>query len=243
MATPFERILAQLALITNVPPSQMISFWRKWGTAIVIVFATTLIYIILSKRTTPQQTPDAGRQRRRTVSSSRSTPSDQSVVARAGSHLLGGLSSVTISTVGVLFSEVTRNGCHWVDENGVAALKRLVRASNVYLISQVDDDDSEAHVRTCLKEAGLFDAGLDPKKVLFCSTVLGKSAIARQLDPALHIEKSPEVVLELQPYLHMLALVQSPASPHTPASNDSNPSFRSNVIRVPTFSNLFVEAS
>ena len=92
----------------------------------------------------------------------------------------------------------------------------LVRTCDVYIISkssaklpwlvmlrhaltgfgstaQCSTDATEAAVRRALHEAGVFDAGQHADKVLFCETEVGRGAMARQLEPSLHIDSSAQV--------------------------------------------------
>jgi len=77
--------------------------------------------------------------------------------------------------------------------SGLASVLELVRTCDVYIITQCSTDATEAAVRRALHEAGVFDAGQHADKVLFCETEVGRGAMARQLEPSLHIDSSAQV--------------------------------------------------
>ena len=69
--------------------------------------------------------------------------------------------------------------------------------------------------RRDLLAAGLpaADGGCDRCKALFCATEDGRSAIVRQLSPAVHLDTSPKVLLYLAPHLQRVVHVPPSAVP------------------------------
>ena len=94
----------------------------------------------------------------------------------------------------------------------VSTARSFARAFDLYLVVHVESDDAEAAVRDAVQAAGLFDAGLDERKLLFCETDLGKVSIARQLETHLHVDESVAVVAALQRFVPYVALVTRAAA-------------------------------
>lgn len=92
----------------------------------------------------------------------------------------------------------------------VEHLKRFAKLFDTYLIVRIDDDQAEHQVTEALKSAGMFESGLlDPRKLLFTETDLGRVSVARQIEPQLHIDETPEVITALQRFLFCVALVSA----------------------------------
>lgn len=91
------------------------------------------------------------------------------------------------------------------------AMRKLAAYADVYLITPgVTADSQEAAVRDALASGGILDlAGFDSRKVLFCATALGRSAMCRQIEPSLHIDSAPDVVEQLAPHLPHVALISA----------------------------------
>eukprot|EP01132_Coremiostelium_polycephalum_P003738 gene3738-4657_t len=67
-------------------------------------------------------------------------------------------------------------------------LIRIAKESDLYIITQIEDETEEDQVNNLLKQYGIFDAGLNPFKVLFCATTQGRGHMSRQLESTLHID-------------------------------------------------------
>lgn len=88
--------------------------------------------------------------------------------------------------------------------NAKSILQQLAKNCNLYLITQCQHDSTEEGLLHLLKKLGLFDQGLNPLQVLFCSTAMGKAHIARQLGSKLHVDSDLAVISALQPHVSML---------------------------------------
>eukprot|EP00276_Gloeochaete_wittrockiana_P005295 CAMPEP_0184669324 /NCGR_PEP_ID=MMETSP0308-20130426/76742_1 /TAXON_ID=38269 /ORGANISM="Gloeochaete witrockiana, Strain SAG 46.84" /LENGTH=202 /DNA_ID=CAMNT_0027115529 /DNA_START=101 /DNA_END=709 /DNA_ORIENTATION=+ len=153
-------------------------------------------------------------------SSSRSTSADPSTSSNR-LHLLP--RRITCSTWGAVFDASLRT-CNvaelYVQESALNTLLDLSRTTDLYLITRCDDDATEQNVLSALDRAGLFDAGLNRYKVLFCSTVMGKASIVRQLEPNMHIDEDDVVISTLKPHIKSLALVSPNPSMHPSSADD-----------------------
>jgi len=67
-------------------------------------------------------------------------------------------------------------------------LCELAKSSELFLITQTDDDEVERLVVDALETSGVFAAGMNRLHVLFCSTTAGRGSIVRQLEPDTHID-------------------------------------------------------
>eukprot|EP00697_Spironema_sp_BW2_P017768 gnl/Spiro4/9567_TR5074_c0_g1_i1.p2 gnl/Spiro4/9567_TR5074_c0_g1~~gnl/Spiro4/9567_TR5074_c0_g1_i1.p2 ORF type:complete len:233 (+),score=87.09 gnl/Spiro4/9567_TR5074_c0_g1_i1:53-751(+) len=90
---------------------------------------------------------------------------------------------------------------------GVSSLCLLSKACDLYLITQVADDKEEEQLRALLLDSGAVAAGLDPRKVLFCSTPAGRGSMVRQLAPTLHIDADVVPLRALLPHIPKLVLI------------------------------------
>lgn len=66
-----------------------------------------------------------------------------------------------------------------LDANVIPALGKLVKQYDVYFIIRVDDDDTEQQIQKQINASGLFKEGLNPVKVIFCETVIGRVSAVR----------------------------------------------------------------
>jgi hypothetical protein len=92
----------------------------------------------------------------------------------------------------------------------------------LYVVSRVRDDAMEGEVRTALREAGVFAAGMDERKVLFCETADGRVSVVRQLEPHLHIDRRADIVTSLQRFIKFVAIVAPGAAAAAGAPTGSN---------------------
>lgn len=100
-------------------------------------------------------------------------------------------------------------------------LRRFAELFDLYVIARVDSDQAESDVRGALRAAGVFDAGLDERKVVFCDTTGGRVSVVRQLEPHLHIDETASVISSLQKFVKYVALV-SPDARSLPAPAGAN---------------------
>lgn len=121
---------------------------------------------------------------------------------------------VSISTVGVLLD--FEAGRARLRADATAALMRIAKRADVYLVTTLpeDSDACEAAALEAMTHAGLFaEDGCEPSKAMFCSTEDGRSAMARQLAPSVHIDTSPKVLQYLAPHLKSVVYVDAASSP------------------------------
>ena len=92
---------------------------------------------------------------------------------------------------------------------------------------QVNNENEEKETKEALRLAGVFEAGMKQHCTLFCETLIGKQAIARQLNPSIYIEGIQDVVEYISPHL-----------PHVGFITESSPrcSIRPNTIIAATVS-------
>eukprot|EP00918_Siedleckia_nematoides_P008147 GHVU01017655.1.p1 GENE.GHVU01017655.1~~GHVU01017655.1.p1 ORF type:complete len:270 (-),score=74.53 GHVU01017655.1:367-1176(-) len=79
----------------------------------------------------------------------------------------------------------------------VRPFRLLCEYTELYLICKVRDDAEEAALIKLLREAGAFEAGLKPHRVLACELESSVATLVRQLQPAVHIEESAAVAAQL----------------------------------------------
>jgi len=118
---------------------------------------------------------------------------------------------ISCSTMGTLFT---------IDPKGdqkslvaipsqISALLKLLPTNDIYLITKVQNDEKEREVMQLLEETGILWAGMNPSKVLFCSTDEGRVHMARQLGVHLHIDDDLQVIKMLRPHVPQLLHVSS----------------------------------
>lgn len=112
----------------------------------------------------------------------------------------------------------------------------LARTCDLYVITQCSSDATQDAVHRALCDNGVVDAGLNPhvralplcarclvlkrvcacitslrvQKILFCETATGRGAMARQLEPALHIDSCGTTLHALAPFVPAMAAVRTP---------------------------------
>eukprot|EP00668_Euglena_longa_P011888 GGOE01014308.1.p1 GENE.GGOE01014308.1~~GGOE01014308.1.p1 ORF type:complete len:224 (+),score=16.55 GGOE01014308.1:37-708(+) len=114
----------------------------------------------------------------------------------------------------------------------IDALHHLAATCDLYILKQVSQDYEEDVVRRVCEHADLIKNGLDPCKILFCSTRKGKEAIGRQLSPALYIDNDETTIGYLAAHLPHLTLIDpSLPSPSTSSVADSTTDDLSSIIQ------------
>ena len=119
---------------------------------------------------------------------------------------------------------------------GLASVLELARTCDLYVITQCSSDATQDAVHRALCDNGVVDAGLNPhvraipicarclvfeacvhfittlrvQKILFCETATGRGAMARQLEPALHIDSCGTTLHALAPFVPAMAAVRTP---------------------------------
>jgi len=83
-------------------------------------------------------------------------------------------------------------------------LKKIAKESDVYIIIQVSNDDEQNYYQDLMeKKYGFFNS----VKILFCETVRGKIAFARQVNPSVCIDVDRETTRELNRFLPFVSIV------------------------------------
>lgn len=122
--------------------------------------------------------------------------------------------ALCLSTVGTLIE--FRERVPQLLPGAATALLRIAERTDVYLVTTLpeDSDELEAGVLCALEAGGLFGVGgCDRRKAMFCTTEDGRSAIARQLTPAVHVDTSTKVVQYLAPHLQRVVFVSASGQP------------------------------
>eukprot|EP00250_Pteridium_aquilinum_P014907 c22276_g2_i1 orf=233-1069(+) len=118
---------------------------------------------------------------------------------------LNGARKMTCQLLGVIFEETSPDELqkHAVVRPAVVdVLLELAQACDLYLMTRLLDDESEANALTALETVGLFSVGgLNRNKVLFCSTEAGRTSFVRQLEPDWHVDTSMETISQLSRFI------------------------------------------
>jgi len=122
---------------------------------------------------------------------------------------------ICISTIGTIFQKkinydqiTDKKVCEFkFIESEKDILVRLASEADLYLITQTENEDEEKQVDNLLKSFGIYDAGLNRNKSLFCSTSQGKGHISRHLEVLLHIDDDITVLQMLKPFVKYLVLI------------------------------------
>ncbi|KAI8820418.1 uncharacterized protein EV422DRAFT_69684 [Fimicolochytrium jonesii] len=80
--------------------------------------------------------------------------------------------------------------------------------NQIHLIMVVTSDEEEAQVRSLLLSSNLYNLGLDPRRVVFCSTEEGKGHIVRHIEPSVHVESNDDVITKLAPFVQRIVRVK-----------------------------------
>lgn len=187
--TPTRFLLALLASLRGLPV--------RFSATSVLALALAGVAVLVALR------------RPRRVAGGPSTP--------AGGRRGRGLAGVRRVTIGAdvrgcdcggpIFERADGGGRLSVPAAAVGYLKRFAKIAELYFIVWVDSDGGEGEVRNALREAGVFSAGMDERKVVFCETEGGRVSVVRQLEPQLHIDGREGVVVALQRFIKYVAVV------------------------------------
>jgi len=108
---------------------------------------------------------------------------------------------------GPLMSEKEEERRVKIIEEGLVYLHHLATIADLYLITQCQYDQTELDVKLLLDKNAVFSTGLNPSKVLFCSTTMGKAHIARHLDVYMHIDSSEKVATKVKEHIRNVGLI------------------------------------
>eukprot|EP01112_Ceratiomyxa_fruticulosa_P019573 TRINITY_DN6443_c0_g2_i1.p1 TRINITY_DN6443_c0_g2~~TRINITY_DN6443_c0_g2_i1.p1 ORF type:complete len:261 (-),score=43.04 TRINITY_DN6443_c0_g2_i1:91-873(-) len=136
---------------------------------------------------------------------------------------------VSCSTMGTIFQYDNYGSKIVIIESQLNSLLQLASHTDLYLITQCssttsltaeysingegDNDEAfERQIMDLLETRKVFAAGLNRNKVLFCSTVMGKAHIARNLEPQLHIDSDLIVINALKSFVPQLGFIHFPTT-------------------------------
>eukprot|EP01012_Entosiphon_sulcatum_P057633 TRINITY_DN81440_c0_g1_i1.p1 TRINITY_DN81440_c0_g1~~TRINITY_DN81440_c0_g1_i1.p1 ORF type:complete len:227 (-),score=26.66 TRINITY_DN81440_c0_g1_i1:9-668(-) len=105
------------------------------------------------------------------------------------------------------FQVVSNGGA--ISPSEVSILQHLASACDLYFVARVDSDAEAEFIKSACEQCDLFKSGLQPCKVLFCSTLKGKQAIARQLQPSIYVDSDIATVEYLAPHLPHIAVIHT----------------------------------
>lgn len=103
-----------------------------------------------------------------------------------------------------------------INPESIAALRGLTSLHEVYLITQTEEDGVEEAVKAALSESGVYAAGMDPRRTLFCSTTLGRASISRQLAPHVHVDDDVTSLLGLTRFVPVCIVLSGLAGSDLP---------------------------
>lgn len=162
--------------------------------------------------------------RRGASSATQTVASAPSTLTKRIRRRLKGVKKVTCSLPGVLFEDNLATAT--VKADIVEVLQALAGSFEVYFITLCSSDSEQEQVHNALRTAELIGPErpasgrtfISDHRSLYCSTVVGCTAIVRQLEPDLHIEGSSETVASLARFIPRLLHVQSPNTPSASGS-------------------------
>mmetsp|Transcript_1209 Transcript_1209/g.3736 ORF Transcript_1209/g.3736 Transcript_1209/m.3736 type:complete len:223 (+) Transcript_1209:287-955(+) len=209
--------------------NQLRNFVHRVGEVPLLIFAVAgamLLYSFLKRKlTTSAASPQRSRAARTTTS----------VQAEPGStHRLDGVRRVTLGLDANIPTILTVGADSIViDTLNASSLTKLVSRHDVYVIVRVDSDRTEDLVSEAFKRSGLYEHGLNPLKIVYCETEVGRVSAVRQLEPHLHVDCDAEVVRKLQRFVHQLAYL----NPNGARAGN----FNANVLECTSIAKLFDE--
>ncbi|GAX75277.1 hypothetical protein CEUSTIGMA_g2722.t1 [Chlamydomonas eustigma] len=172
-----------------------------------------------------------------------------SPIARTVQSRLQGVRRVTISCPNVILQPGQILETAALHPEAAEIVKEMCYMRlEVYLISMVSDDIGEALISGALESEGVssastqFAEGMVPShRVLFCSTLEGKVAIVRQLEPDLHVDSLDSTVEGLQRFIPALWQVVQSGNDTSVGSNayKEGGATAANVQRGPSLSAFF----
>jgi len=160
-------------------------------------------------------------------SSSTSIRSQEEIQKAVPIRQLKGL-RVSCSTIGSIFVPNTEGQSIEVIPEGISALLKILPTNDIYLITKVQSDEQERETMKILEESGILWAGLNPNKILFCSTDEGRAHMGRQLGVHLHIDNDFQVLKMLRSFVPQLVHI-TPTAEHLTYIKELNISRATNL--------------
>ncbi|EGG23808.1 splicing factor [Cavenderia fasciculata] len=146
---------------------------------------------------------------------------------------------ISISTINVIIEKTVhyespsdRRICSYkFMESEKQALIKLTSQCDIYLMTMIEDDSEEDKIKSILKDSGIFDNGLNPHKILFCSTTQGRAHMSRHLECLMHIDDDYQVLSMLKPHVqHLLHIDDGNNTTSTTSTSTANNSASSVVV-------------
>eukprot|EP00246_Nothoceros_aenigmaticus_P006227 TRINITY_DN19018_c0_g1_i1.p1 TRINITY_DN19018_c0_g1~~TRINITY_DN19018_c0_g1_i1.p1 ORF type:complete len:280 (-),score=47.04 TRINITY_DN19018_c0_g1_i1:685-1524(-) len=143
-------------------------------------------------------------------------PPVQLTLAQMVRKQLNGGRKMTMQLLGIVLEESTVEELekHAVVRPAVVdVLLEISRACDLYLVSRVLDDESEAAVLAALDAVGVFSVGgLNRNKVLFCSSEAGRTSFVRQLEPDWHVDTAATTLSQLARFIRYQLHIAPPGA-------------------------------
>lgn len=143
-------------------------------------------------------------------------PPAQLTLSQTVKKQLNGGRKMTMQLLGIILEESTPEELqkHAVVRPGVVdVLLEISRTCDLYLVSRVLDDESEAAVLAALDAVGVFSVGgVNRNKVLFCSSEAGRTSFVRQLEPDWHVDTAATTVSQLARFIRYQLHVAPPGA-------------------------------
>jgi hypothetical protein len=70
----------------------------------------------------------------------------------------------------------------------------MIPSFDIYLVMRVTTDAEQSQISTLLASSGLYAAGLDSRKIIYCDTEEGVAHIVKHLQPNIHVERAERII-------------------------------------------------
>jgi hypothetical protein len=119
---------------------------------------------------------------------------DQQMRLHRSLPLRHGARAITICVDALVKNKTDAGAIAWSSDDAPRVLENLLQIADVFVLCKLDSDDSSvrAHIQRLLTEPASDEPSkkrsLEPHKILFCKTSVGKVAFVRQIEPQVHVE-------------------------------------------------------
>lgn len=91
------------------------------------------------------------------------------------------------------------------------------------LLVRCNSQNEKAAIQSLIASAGLYEAGLDARRIVYYETKAGKTCIVRHISPGFHVDADKADIISLSPYLNSVVYVMaSQSSKNTPVGQRKN---------------------
>ncbi|KAH9116707.1 hypothetical protein AeMF1_009353 [Aphanomyces euteiches] len=114
---------------------------------------------------------------------------------------------------------------HTISQATVQLLVDLIAVSDLFLLFKVDGEAEMKAIQLAIRNVPeltwnpKIQSGIQTHKLLFCSSVAGKIALVRQIEPVVTIEDNKDVVLGLRPFLPSIVYINATGEILPPAQS------------------------